>query len=94
MSSQKILLELPEETFTRLEATIQRCVEESLMRNVDKLRVEPELLSRDQVAKRLRITAPTLRRLEVEGKLVPQRAGRRVLYNARTVENFLNAGTG
>ena len=85
----KIILELPDSVYLRLEETIKRTVEEALNRNIDKIHEEPQLLTRKQVATQLRISLPTLRKLELDGKLIPERAGKRVLYNKRTIEYFL-----
>lgn len=93
MGAQKILLDIPDEVFTRLEETIQRTVEESLCRHADKLMAEPMLLTRQDVTRQLKITLPTLRKLELDGKLIPQRAGRRVLFRQETVDTFLRART-
>ena len=73
-----------------LQQVIEKTVEASLVKHIALIKAEPELLTRAQVAKQLRITQPTLRKLELDGKLIPERAGRRVLYNARKVQIFLN----
>lgn len=85
----KLDLELPEHIFTRLQQVIEKSVQDALAKHIAAIKEEPELLTREQVAKRLRITKPTLRKLELDGKLIPERAGRRVLYDARAINLFL-----
>ena len=90
MSTQKILLELPDSVFERLQETIVRVVTETLQKHVEAIKSEPSKLTRAEVCKRLRITPPTLRKLEQDGRLMPERVGRRVLYDGRKIEMFLN----
>lgn len=85
----KIFLDLPESLFKRLEDHINRVVEDCLRKHIEAIKAEPELMTRAQVAKRLRITLPTLRRLETNGELIPERVGRKVFYDKRRVELFL-----
>jgi hypothetical protein len=88
--TQKILLELPDSVFERLQETIERVVSETLQKHVEAILAEPAKLTRAEVCKRLRITPPTLRKLEQDGRLIPERVGRRVLYDGRKIEMFLN----
>ena len=89
MNQNKIFIDLPDSVFIRIEETIQRCVAEALQKHVDAIKAEPDLLTREQTAKRLRISLPTLREKEKAGLLIPQRCGRKLLYDRRAIEEFL-----
>jgi hypothetical protein len=82
-------IELPKAVIENLERIITETVIRVLTDHVDKIKAEPKLYSRKEVANLLRITLPTLRVYEVRGRLVPKRAGKRVLYAKQDVEDFI-----
>jgi DNA-binding transcriptional MerR regulator len=49
------------------------------------------MFTRKKAANALRITFPTLRIYELQGKLTPKRAGKRVLYRKEDIENFIDS---
>ena len=88
----KITIELPEAIYERLEAVIQKTVVETLQKHIAEIKMEPAKLTRQEVCKRLRVSLPTLRAMELSGKLLPQRFGKRVIYDERQIEKYLNQG--
>lgn len=52
--------------------------------------IQNDLYTREQVAALLHLSYVTLRKLEIEGTLIPVRAGRRVLYRSVDIERFLD----
>lgn len=83
----KVILEvnLPDEIYTKIEQVII----ETLNREIKKIQESPKKLTREETAKHLKISLPTLRQREIEGILVPERSGKRVLYDQRTIEQYL-----
>jgi 2-phosphoglycerate kinase len=89
MNQNKFFLELPDEVYQRLEAVIQKTVAEALQKHVDAIHAVPNLLSREETAKLLRVSLPTLHTYEASGRLIPQRAGRKLLYDRKAINEFL-----
>ena len=48
------------------------------------------MYTRQEAARTLRITLPTLRQYEIQGRLIPKRAGKRVLYSKQSIEHFIS----
>lgn len=87
-----IKLSLPDDVFNRIEQTITITLERCLRQHVANVQAQPMRLTRNEAAKELHVTLPTLRSYEVQGKLKPKRAGRRVLYDQKDIEAFLSSG--
>jgi excisionase family DNA binding protein len=51
-----------------------------------------QLLTRDQTATYLHVTTRTLRRWTNDGKIIPCRIGRRVLFTQRDIEALIEIG--
>ncbi len=86
-----IQIQLPEEVYRRIEALITTTIEKALISHVSRVQAQPNRLTRAEAARALHVTYPTLRQYEVTGRLKPQRAGRRVLYDMKDIEVFLNS---
>jgi hypothetical protein len=82
-------IELPKDVIENLQRIITETVIRALSDHVDKVKTEPKLYSRKEVAKQLQVTLPTLRVYELQGRLVPKRAGKRVLYTKQAIEDFI-----
>lgn len=82
-------IELPKEVINKLETVIINAVTRTLTEHIEKIKAEPKMLTRKEAAALLRITLPTLRVYELQGRLLPKRAGRRVLYTKRDIEAFI-----
>jgi hypothetical protein len=93
MIAPRIELTIPEEFYNRLEDLIDRRVEAALQKNLAMINAKPVKLTRLEVCERLRITTPTLNKMEKDGRLIPERAGRRVLYDQRSIESFLQSSS-
>lgn len=85
-------VKIPDTEITRLVEATVRAVEQTLQVNLDKIQSEPKLLSRKETAAMLKISLPTLRKYELNGTLIPQRGGWKLLYPKKTVEDYLNRG--
>ena len=86
-----IKIDLPDEVIKKLESVIIETVTRTLTEHIQKVKAEPKMLTRKEVANALRITLPTLRAYEIRGRLIPKRAGKRVLYTKQDVEAFINS---
>jgi hypothetical protein len=60
-----------------------------LVEHIANIKAEPKMYTRKEAASALRVTLPTLRVYEIQGKLIPKRAGKRVLYSKEAIENFI-----
>ena len=49
------------------------------------------MYTRKEAAEALRITLPTLRQYEIQERLIPKRAGKRVLYSKQSIDQFIAA---
>lgn len=86
----KLVIELPDSVYVRLQETIERTVQETLQKHIEAIRSEPERKTREETARYLKISLPTLRKLEERGELIPERSGRKLLYSKRAIEDFLS----
>ena len=84
-----IRIELPQEIIDKLEFVIIETVTKTIKAQVDNIREEPKMYTRKEAALALRITLPTLRQYEIQGRLIPKRAGKRVLYPKHAIEHFI-----
>lgn len=89
-----IKISLPDDVYNQLADTITRTVEKCLNERMSKINAAPVLRSRDETKAILQVTLPTLRNYEIQGKLMPKRSGRRVLYDQRDIDAFLNSNRG
>jgi len=86
-----IRIELPQEVINKLEFVIIETVTKTIKAHVDNIREEPKMYTRKEAAQALRITLPTLRQYEIQGRLIPKRSGKRVLYPKYVIEHFIAA---
>lgn len=82
-------IDLPQEVISKLENIIIETVTRTIQQHVADIKAEPKMFTRKEAANALRITLPTLRVYEVQGRLIPKRAGKRVLYSKQDIENFI-----
>ena len=75
-NSINLKIDLPQEVISRLEQVIVETVTRTIQRHVSDIKSEPKMFTRKEAAKTLRITLPTLRVYEIQGRLMPKRAGR------------------
>lgn len=87
----KIIIELPEDVYSRLEHCINSTVEKALNKHIDKLHATSPKLSRVEAATMLRVSLMTLRRMEKRGELIPHRAGKRIFYVKDEIDKFLSS---
>ncbi len=88
-NSINIQVELPQVVIDKLQSVIIETVKNTLKQHMDDIKAEPKMFTRKETAKSLRITLPTLRAYEIQGRLVPKRAGKRVLYHKADIDSFL-----
>jgi len=81
--------DLPAELISKLETVIIETVTRVLAQHVSSIKTEPKMFTRKETAEVLRITLPTLRAYEIQGRLLPKRAGKRVLYCKKDIEEFI-----
>lgn len=86
-----IKLDLPNEVFIKLESVIVETVTKTIREQVSTITATPKLYTRKEAAEALRVTLPTLRQYEIQGRLIPKRAGKRVLYSKHSIDEFLSA---
>ena len=82
-------IDLPEDVIRKLEEVIIETVTKTLKQRVSDIKAEPKMYTRKEAANALRITLPTLRIYELQGRLIPKRAGKRVLYLKEDIEAFI-----
>lgn len=76
-----------------LEELVQSSISAALRQHQPTITVDQdEWLTRDEAARMLHVSLPTLREFERRRELLPARIGRRVLYSRRTVEARLKPG--
>lgn len=88
-NSINIKIDLPPEVISRLENEITETITRTIEQQVANIKAEPKMFTRREAASALRITLPTLRVYELQGRLIPKRAGKRVLYSKEAIENFI-----
>ena len=88
-NSINLKIDLPQEVINRLEQVIIETVTRTIHQQVENIKAEPKMFTRKETAKTLRITLPTLRQYEIQGRLIPKRAGKRVLYSKEAIEGFI-----
>lgn len=84
-------IELPKEVINKLESLIIETVTRTLNQHVESIKAEPKMYTRKEAANALRITLQTLRVYEIQGRLIPRRAGKRVLYTKQDIETFIGS---
>ena len=82
-------IDLPQDILTKLENLIMETIKKTLQQHVANIQAEPKRFTRKEAADALRITLPTLRVYELQGRPIPKRAGRRVLYTKSAIEAFI-----
>jgi hypothetical protein len=82
-------IDLPLDIIQKLETVIIETVTRTLQQHVSNIKAEPKMYTRKEAATALRITLPTLRLYEIQGRLIPKRAGKRVLYTKHDIEAFI-----
>lgn len=82
-------IDLPDDLIQKLEKVIVDTVTRTLQQRVADIKAEPKMYTRKEAANALRITLPTLRQYEIQGRLVPKRAGKRVLYTKNDIDLFI-----
>lgn len=82
-------IDLPDDLIQKLEKVIVDTVTKTLQQRVADIKAEPKMYTRKEAANALRITLPTLRLYEIQGRLIPKRAGKRVLYTKNDIELFI-----
>jgi hypothetical protein len=86
-----------QQTFTlipisELEENIKRWMKEVLAEQQSlKSDIVPDLLSRNQTAALLKVTLTTLHNWHMQGKLIPKKIGRRILYDKQQIISELKS---
>lgn len=90
-NSISLKIDLPQDVINKLENIIIETVTRTIQQHVADIKAEPKMLTRKEAAATLRITLPTLRVYELQGRLIPKRAGKRVLYSKEAIEHFIES---
>ncbi len=90
-NSINLKIDLPQDIIAKLESVIIETVSKTLQQHIANIKAEPKMYTRKEAASALRITLPTLRVYELQGRLIPKRAGKRVLYTKETIETFITS---
>jgi hypothetical protein len=90
-NSINIKIDLPQDVISKLENVIIETVTKTIQQHVASIKAEPKMYTRKEAASALRITLPTLRAYEIQGRLIPKRAGKRVLYKKEDLELFITS---
>lgn len=88
-NSINIKIDLPQDVISKLENVIIETVKKTIQQHVADIKCEPKMFTRKEAASALRITLQTLRVYELQGRLIPKRAGKRVLYVKQDIEAFI-----
>jgi hypothetical protein len=88
-NSINLKIDLPPDIIKKLENVIIETVTKTLQDHVASIKAEPKMYTRKEAANALRITLQTLRVYEIQGRLIPKRAGKRVLYKKQDIETFI-----
>jgi len=72
-----VRIELPQEAINKIESVIIETVTKTIKQQVDNIKAESKMYIRKEAAQVLRITLPTLRQYEIQGRLIPKRSGKR-----------------
>lgn len=88
-NSINLKIDLPDDVLRRLENIIVETVTKTLQQHIDNIKTEPKMFTRKEAASALRVTLQTLRIYELQGRLIPKRAGKRVLYTKQSMEEFI-----
>jgi|GEM_PF-3156568 len=88
-NSINLKIDLPADVIKKLEAVIIETVTKTIQQHVGDIKTEPKMFTRKEAASALRITLQTLRVYELQGRLIPKRAGKRVLYSKQSIEDFI-----
>ncbi|MBL7847241.1 MAG: helix-turn-helix domain-containing protein [Cyclobacteriaceae bacterium] len=89
----KIELEIPESVYLKLGDVIDRTVQQAIHKHFESKAAQPVLYSRAETAAMLKVSLPTLHNYEMNGSLIPQRTGRKVVYTKKAIDDFLNRGS-
>ena len=88
-----IRIELPQEIIDKLEFVIIETITKTIKAQVDNIREEPKIYTRKEAAQALRITYlllyPPFVNMKIQGRLIPKRPGKRVLYPKHVIEHFI-----
>jgi hypothetical protein len=88
-NSISVKIDLPPDIIKKLENVIIETVTKTLQEHVACIKAESRMYTRKEAANALRITLQTLRVYEIQGRLIPKRAGKRVLYKKEDIEHFI-----
>lgn len=78
-------------SYPEFEKALEDIVDKVLDRRFEPLKkkYEEKLVTRDEVLKILKISAPTLWRMEQRGDLIPVRIGRKVMYKESEITQMI-----
>lgn len=78
-------------SYPEFEKALEDIVDKVLDRRFEPLKkkYEEKLVTRDEVLKVLKISAPTLWRMEQRGDLIPVRIGRKVMYKESEITRMI-----
>jgi excisionase family DNA binding protein len=89
MEGIRVEVTLPEEFLQQLEERIKKSVAEALQANIQAIKQDQTKLTREEAAKKLRISLPTLSKHIKSGLIKSQQIGKRVLIPESEIEQFL-----
>lgn len=92
MDRLKLEIDIPNSVYEKLEAFIMDTVEKAFTEKARSIQREKIKHTRQETAKRLRISLNTLDKLKNNGTLRYQQVGKRVLFSEDEIENYLNRG--
>ncbi|MBP5646475.1 MAG: helix-turn-helix domain-containing protein [Bacteroidaceae bacterium] len=72
-----------------VQSTIRAEVNKAMAEYARENKKDEPMLTKDEVCAKLRVSVPTLWKWEKSGRLVPKRAGRRVLYRESDIEAII-----
>lgn len=82
-------IQIPQQVYDELKVFIESTIANSLQQHIDKINAAPVFLTRDEAAKKLRISLPTLDRHLDENRIESKRAGKRILIPLQAIEAFI-----
>lgn len=87
----KLQIQIPQQVYDELKTFIETTIAASLQQHIDKIQATPKKLTRKECAAVLKISLPTLDKILEEGKISSERAGKRILIDESSINQFLQS---
>ncbi len=90
MDKLQLEIEIPHSVYQKLETFIFETVDRAFTEKARSISKERIKLTRDEAAKMLRVSLPTLDKMRSEGKIKTEQFGKRILIPQEEIDKILN----